>query len=340
MTVFLVTDINDNQKYNYSLFENLGKYDIDKNLLVIGSPQAADIILFSTLGLNDNEILNIPRHPLVKACYLICDRDKPYPVLPGLYTALPKLKFVSFKAWHKYFSSIFYLAGHNPYIRELRDIHQDKPVYLFSFTGSLTSRVRKKLFALTLKRTDVLIKKTQTNIFWENFFWVTGIKETVENREYLISYAKEILKSKFILCPKGNGNSSYRFFEVMEAGRVPVLISDNYVLPDIPYNWDDIVIRIAENNVARTEEIISSNEHRFEQMALLNRKVYEECFLNKSRFIYQNFERLKDQKPLTKNRNYALFLLYWVGMFKSVYNVKKLHRSLFNVLATFKKKFV
>ena len=60
---------------------------------------------------------------------------------------------------------------------------------------------------------------------------------------------KEILSgSKFTLCPKGLGLSSYRFFECFHLNTIPVLFADNVILPyQDKLNYDDFIVRIPEN---------------------------------------------------------------------------------------------
>jgi hypothetical protein len=38
-------------------------------------------------------------------------------------------------------------------------------------------------------------------------------------------------QSMAVLCPRGFGVQSIRFFETLSAGRIPILISNNYILP-------------------------------------------------------------------------------------------------------------
>lgn len=272
----------------------------------------ADIYLFNSFGLSNKQILSIQNHELVKGsvnkCIMISNDDLPLPVLRGLYTALPKLPFIPLTSWRKCFQTIFYLSSHNPFIRELKN-SGIVPKYLFSFTGSETSRIRKKLFNINFIRKDILIRKTEGANFWKYFDVINGIKKTKDNNSYLQNYVREILLSKFVLCPRGNGNSSYRFFEVMEAGRVPVVLADSYVFPMIPYNWDDIVLRISEKDVYRIEEIISANEYRFAEMAELNRIVYEECFANKGEYILEAIKRLNERKKFMGRWHYKLYTL-------------------------------
>jgi hypothetical protein len=108
----------------------------------------------------------------------------------------------------------------------------------------------------------------------------------------------------------------------MEAGRVPVIISDSYVLPKVAYDWNDVVIRIAENDIGRIESILSENEHRFEKMAALNLKVYEEYFSNKSVYIINNLRELMEDSRLKRSAQYKMYCLKWVRPLQFYYSFK------------------
>jgi hypothetical protein len=58
-----------------------------------------------------------------------------------------------------------------------------------------------------------------------------------------------LARSKFTLCPAGSGTSSYRLFEALRAGSVPVIISDRLVLPEGP-DWEACSVRVAEKEIA------------------------------------------------------------------------------------------
>jgi hypothetical protein len=45
-------------------------------------------------------------------------------------------------------------------------------------------------------------------------------------KEFTTKYAEAIQDSQFVLCLAGNGPATYRYFETMEMGRVPVVLSD------------------------------------------------------------------------------------------------------------------
>jgi hypothetical protein len=60
-------------------------------------------------------------------------------------------------------------------------------------------------------------------------------------------YKQILSESKFTLCPKGLGLSSYRFFECFHLNTIPVLFADDVILPyQDRLNYDDFIIRIPE----------------------------------------------------------------------------------------------
>jgi tetratricopeptide (TPR) repeat protein len=80
---------------------------------------------------------------------------------------------------------------------------------------------------------------------------------TKEKRRQI--YLETMTKSLTVLCPRGDGMSSIRFFEALSIGRIPVLISDWCALPfDYLISYDRFVIRIAECDVEKSGELISA----------------------------------------------------------------------------------
>jgi hypothetical protein len=73
-------------------------------------------------------------------------------------------------------------------------------------------------------------------------------------------FRRSMRESRVCLCPESiPGVLPYRFFEAMSAGRVPVLVSSDYVLPfadKIPY--DNFIIRVERNEAATTGSVVAS----------------------------------------------------------------------------------
>jgi hypothetical protein len=90
-------------------------------------------------------------------------------------------------------------------------------------------------------------------------------------------YAEILQKSKFVLCPRGHGASTWRLFETMRAGRVPVIVSDEWIAPR-GLNWDKFSIRVPEREVDRIPAMLEALEGLSEEMGLAARKAWDDNF--------------------------------------------------------------
>jgi len=151
----------------------------------------------------------------------------------------------------------------------------------FSFIGFNTHPTRTKLFQLA-RRKDVIIIKRNNWHFYQN----TQQKEQ-EKKEY-----QDILaRSRFSICPRGTGASTIRFWESLQAGSIPVLISDAMVLPDL-FDWNSCIIRVAEDEVTNIYEILSKISLKQEKEMRENclrcyRLFSEENFVSVIRHYYE-----------------------------------------------------
>ena len=263
----------------------------------------ASVYLFFTTCVDINEVPLIRKHPLVKRypgkCFLICDKDISYPVLPGIYAALPR------NPLYKYlYVTGFYLSPTNPYI-ELYKEQNIKPQFLASFQGGLSSRLRQILSKVKFtKNIHLNFVKPQ----WQDFYSGTGFITSGSN--YLTKYAELLYESFFVLCPKGNGISSYRLFESLEAGRIPIIISDRFASPVIVKEWIDGPIQIKEKDIRSIENILTIKFKEWEVRSQTCQHIYDQYFSAKKRveYIGNAIEHIQGQKLLKKHWQ---FILYW-----------------------------
>ena len=90
-------------------------------------------------------------------------------------------------------------------------------------------------------------------------------------------YLDEITRSRFVICPRGQGTTSHRLFEVLQLGRVPVILADAWVPPQGP-DWSACSIRIPERDLALLPGRILEREPMYAAMARAARETWEQWF--------------------------------------------------------------
>jgi FkbM family methyltransferase len=208
------------------------------------NPEDASFILFFESGIrrlrpfSSNHLLN---HPLVKRmpekCFIWCTEDNPLPWLPGLYASMPARFFdSSIMRAFRYFTC-------NTETRPLAE-NKERDV-LYSFLGGPSSPQRAAIYRLK-HPSSAIVRETRK---FNHGCWVTD--------EALTQYIEILGRSRFTLCPAGAGTSSYRIFEAMRAGSVPVILSDELVLPEGP-KWELCSVKIPFRQITEMPKRLSS----------------------------------------------------------------------------------
>jgi len=105
-----------------------------------------------------------------------------------------------------------------------------------SFVGSMTHPLRNSLLSKVHNKPGVLVQA---------FEW----KEKVPDEQ--VDLFKQITqRSIFSLCPRGYGATSYRMYESIQLGAIPVYVSDNHLLPwSDELNWEEFSIIVKSNQI-------------------------------------------------------------------------------------------
>lgn len=231
----------------------------------------ADLVLVVAPPMGDLTMRSVRRDPLYRRCRSKCvvlsEADQPPPLLPGLYAGSTSRWLTP--GW----------ALSVPYVQKLRpsELHldgQDEPIeHLYSFAGSVyTHQLRERL--MRLRDDQALLRDTGDRATADHLTFHASEEEKRERRQ---SYDLSIAQSAFVLCPRGVSPASVRFYETLRAGRVPVVISDDWVLPAGP-DWDDFVLRIPEAEVESLPQRIREHEHEAAERGRLARKAWELWF--------------------------------------------------------------
>ncbi len=305
MKIFLTTayPFSDTENFATKWLKESALLDPYKKHELRNSPNEADVILFAEHHPPYDpyffEVLATPIYKQFKSkCFIYHDNPKVLPLLPGVFPSIEK---------DYYFPEIIQPG---PYIARLctndavEYVESTSPArYLFSFTGaSMTHPVRERL--LKLEHEKCYLKDTSGKNSWE--------LDPLEKQEFEAQYARVILDSLFVLCPRGIGPNSYRLFETMEMGRVPVIISDDWVPVEGP-EWETFSIQVPEDKVEMIPEILESKKSEAKEMGRKAREAWETWFSKEACFhhIAESCEILLENRnkysPLLWGKIYAQF---------------------------------
>lgn len=236
-------------------------------------PAAADVILFVEHCNTIRHYLHVRRHPYYRTfaekCYLHSRYDHPIPLLPGIYPSIER-------RWHnpRWTRSGGYLVAFTNDFTEY-DGGRTERSYLFSFMGAAANHpLREDLLALECD---------DAYLFDTSPYWPYGDLTSTEQAALEDQYHQVALQSHFVVCPRGRGPSSIRLFETMRMGRVPVILSDEWVPPDGP-DWDSFSVRVAEADLATLPERLAARAPDAKHMGRRARRAWDDWFSAESTF--------------------------------------------------------
>lgn len=225
----------------------------------------ADIVLFAERG--DNKFRRwrkvLEADPVFNAhagkCFTYDFSDTAVTFLPGLYPCLPRRRVDR----HFAVAVDYWREIDGPVEEELAQ-REEPPGLLFSFRGFRSSPVRAKLFELPLAGVQSRITET---FQWKGY----GSADADQARR---EFLEEMRNSAFVLCPRGLAPASYRLYETMYLGRVPVVLSDELALAEgVP--WEQFTIRVAEDELASLPRLLESRSADAPEMGRAARSAWE-----------------------------------------------------------------
>jgi len=308
MKVFILSAYEETQS-NFA-FQNVKKssvHDPFKKYILVEDPSNADFIIFvEHHPWDDPYFFNVLKHPIYKLyrnkCYLYHDSDYNIALIP---TISPSVCLSSFnkKMHHPY----HYLEqiSNNPYIEYSLGNTEEKK-YLFSFLGACRTypSVRDKI--IQLYHGDDNIIDTKDSNSWD--------LDKEKRNIYFKKYVQILSQSKFILCPRGIGPSSYRQYESMKMGIAFVIISDEWVEPK-GIDWKSCSIRIKETDVNQIENILKSRENEYLELGNNARKNYEKFMSFENQFHFLS-DAAATLHGLRKEVSYFDYLSEYVKFFQ------------------------
>ncbi len=142
------------------------------------------------------------------------------------------------------------------------------------------------LFASAFERASILKSFEKSTVIKTNFIYRknyrAGAISEDERQKTTLEYYKNIHDSDYVLCIRGGGNFSVRFYETLLMGKIPVFINTDCLLPfENQINWKNHVVWIEWKNRKNCAKTVSnfhnklSNEE-FVNLQINNRKLWKE----------------------------------------------------------------
>ena len=147
------------------------------------------------------------------------------------------------------------------------DVKQKERDIFCSFRGSMTHPIRK------LMCQSLPLPSDKYHVYVKG--WTPQITQEQEH-----GYREAMERSVFSLCPRGYGPTSFRTYEAMQLGSIPVYIYDKPWLPwQDQINWTEISVLLHQSRISEIDLVLSSySEQRIEKMQNRIAEVYNEYF--------------------------------------------------------------
>jgi hypothetical protein len=224
---------------------------------------SSDIVLFPHCHMlaTDWRLTAIREHPLNQAhrekVMVYDERDRPWCAFPGVYISMPSRAFHyrAQRAWG--------------YFRLPQIVEPYKfPDLLFSFIGSVGgNRTRQTLFEL--RHPSAVVEEVRAFTFYD------PSSPHFETRR--ARYREIVQRSRFVLCPRGAGTSTFRMYEALSAGRVPVIVADDWVPPMGP-DWETFSLRWPERQTRGLIETLEERDSDWPALSAAALQAYGEFF--------------------------------------------------------------
>lgn len=148
---------------------------------------------------------------------------------------------------------------------------------LASFVGSVTHPIRLEMGNACKDNKDIMI-------------YMKGWNPTVNKNEFE-TFIHLAANSIFCLCPRGYGLNSFRLYEAMQLGCIPVVVTNDFYLPwNDELNWNEFSVLIDQKNIPNMVEILRSvSQEKINSMREKIKEVYPKYFTLDG--MYQNILR-------------------------------------------------
>jgi len=138
-----------------------------------------------------------------------------------------------------------------------------------SYVGSISNNAqcRVRLYETYMNDKDFYFSQPR--------YWTPSVPN--DKFEEFVSITK---RSLFSLCPKGYGKQSFRLYEVLQLGSVPVFVYTDRWFPFEKFiDWNKFCVLIHESEIhSLKNKLLSYNKNQIKEMQAEGKKIYNEYF--------------------------------------------------------------
>ena len=266
------------EPHNYN-FNGISRYNnvietCNKLFTYVDNIKECDIIVFpyKFIGINDNNfkiLFNLSKN-LQKPLYIFFNDDYDKPLLP--YNEYIKIYRTSFNKSMK-LDNEFALPAFSP---DYFNGYIKNPELTIGYCGH---NIHGRDYYLN----KLINSNLSTDFIIRNGFWAPGIDKLQARKDYI----KNIQDNLFTFCYRGAGNFSYRFYDVMMMGRIPILIKTDSVYPfEYKYDLNSIGIVLDELDIKTRKfdiiviikEYFEKNKENLFDIQKQNREIWERYY--------------------------------------------------------------
>ncbi|RYX87270.1 hypothetical protein EON73_01720 [bacterium] len=145
-----------------------------------------------------------------------------------------------------------------------------------------------------LARRDAIISCIN-NLDIQTDISLTTIEQSWDPVNGKLPFVNNVFDNQYNICVSGHGNYSFRLYEILSAGRIPVFINTDCVLPFEEFiDWKKHVVYIEEKDASKAGQILLNFHHsispeKFLQLQKDNRSLWEKYFSRTG--FYQNLDQ-------------------------------------------------
>ncbi|XP_031622046.1 exostosin-1 [Contarinia nasturtii] len=180
--------------------------------------------------------------------------------------------------------------------------------YLLAFKGKryvhgIGSETRNSLFHLHNARDLILVTTCRHGKSWRE---LQDARCDEDNREYdRYDYETLLLNSTFCLVPRGRRLGSFRFLEALQAGCIPILLSNSWALPfESKIDWKMAAIWADERLLLQVPEIVRSiSATKILALRQQTQMLWERYFGSIEKIVFTTFEIIRERLPDYPLRN-------------------------------------